>query len=127
MGKTAAAVMVDALVDWGVEVVFGLPGDGINGIMEALRQRQDDIRFVQVRHEEAAAFAAFGRRGVAHLTFPVDLQDLEVEEEEPSKMKVPGHTSAALTNAIVVPPPAALRRAAEVGSSWSSSATRSMA
>jgi pyruvate dehydrogenase (quinone) len=33
-----------------VEVVFGLPGDGINGIMEALRTRQDTIRFIQVRH-----------------------------------------------------------------------------
>jgi len=44
----------------GVEVVFGLPGDGINGIMEALRTRQDTIRFVQVRHEEAAAFMACG-------------------------------------------------------------------
>jgi pyruvate dehydrogenase (quinone)/pyruvate oxidase len=40
--------------------VFGLPGDGINGVMEALRQRQEDIRFIQVRHEEAAAFMACG-------------------------------------------------------------------
>jgi len=39
-------------------VVFGLPGDGINGIMEALRKRQDTVRFVQVRHEESAAFMA---------------------------------------------------------------------
>src|SRR5439155_23178618 len=45
---------------WGVNVVFGLPGDGINGIMEALRKRKDDIRFIQVRHEEAAAFMACG-------------------------------------------------------------------
>ena len=57
---TAADVLVDALSDWGVEVVFGLPGDGINGIVEALRQRKDQIRFVQVRHEEAAAFMACG-------------------------------------------------------------------
>ncbi len=35
-------------------------GDGINGIMEALRKRQDKIRFVQVRHEEAAAFMGCG-------------------------------------------------------------------
>jgi pyruvate dehydrogenase (quinone) len=40
--------------------VFGLPGDGINGIMEALRKRQKEIRFVQVRHEESAAFMACG-------------------------------------------------------------------
>src|SRR5450432_2878579 len=55
---TAAEVLVDSLHDWGVNTVFGIPGDGINGIMEALRTRQDKIRFVQVRHEEAAAFMA---------------------------------------------------------------------
>jgi len=55
-----AELLVDRLIDWGVEVVFGLPGDGINGIMEALRTRQDKIRFVQVRHEETAAFMACG-------------------------------------------------------------------
>src|SRR5206468_12120456 len=57
---TAADVLIEALIDWGVEVIFGLPGDGINGIMEALRTRQEKIRFVQVRHEEAAAFMATG-------------------------------------------------------------------
>lgn len=57
-GQTAADVLVECIIDWGVGVVFGLPGDGINGIMEALRKRQDRIRFVQVRHEEAAAFMA---------------------------------------------------------------------
>src|SRR5258706_14926984 len=60
MAKTAADVLIETLIDWGVEVVFGLPGDGINGIMEALRRRQDKVRFVQVRHEESAAFAACG-------------------------------------------------------------------
>ncbi len=57
---TAADVLVEKLIDWGVDLVFGLPGDGINGIMEALRIRQDKIRFIQVRHEEAAAFMACG-------------------------------------------------------------------
>lgn len=57
---TASDVLVESLIDWGVEVVFGLPGDGINGVMEALRTRQDKIRFVQVRHEESAAFMACG-------------------------------------------------------------------
>jgi hypothetical protein len=46
--------------DWGIEVVFGLPGDGINGVMEALRKRKDTIRFVHARHEESAAFMACG-------------------------------------------------------------------
>ena len=60
MANTAADILIDTISDWGVEVVFGLPGDGINGIMEALRKRQDKIRFVQVRHEESAAFMACG-------------------------------------------------------------------
>ncbi len=58
MAKTAADVLIDTIHDWGVEVIFGLPGDGINGIMEALRKRQDEVRFVHVRHEESAAFMA---------------------------------------------------------------------
>ena len=60
MSRTTSDVLVERLIDWGVGVVFGLPGDGINGIMEALRTRQDRISFVQVRHEEAAAFMACG-------------------------------------------------------------------
>jgi len=53
-----AEILIDTLIEWDVSVVFGLPGDGINGIMEALRTRQDKIRFIQVRHEESAAFMA---------------------------------------------------------------------
>jgi pyruvate dehydrogenase (quinone) len=60
MAKTTADLLIDRLTDWGATVVFGLPGDGINGLMEALRTRQDRISFVQVRHEEAAAFMACG-------------------------------------------------------------------
>src|SRR6187401_2094256 len=58
MKTTAADILIDTIYDWGVEVVFGLPGDGLNGIMEALRKRADKIRFIQVRHEEAAGFMA---------------------------------------------------------------------
>jgi pyruvate dehydrogenase (quinone)/pyruvate oxidase len=74
MADTAAGVLIDTIHDWGVDVVFGLPGDGINGIMEALRVRRDRIRFVQVRHEEAAALMACayakytGRLGVCLAT-----------------------------------------------------------
>src|SRR3981081_3377654 len=60
MADTAADVLVETIHEWGVDVIFGLPGDGINGIMEALRKRQDKVRFVQVRHEESAAFMACG-------------------------------------------------------------------
>jgi pyruvate dehydrogenase (quinone) len=60
MAKTASDVLVETLMDWGVDTAFGIPGDGINGIIEALRTHRDNIRFIQVRHEEAAAFAACG-------------------------------------------------------------------
>jgi pyruvate dehydrogenase (quinone)/pyruvate oxidase len=55
---TASDVLVKTLIDWGVDTVFGIPGDGINGLIEALRTHKDRIRFIQVRHEEAAAFNA---------------------------------------------------------------------
>jgi pyruvate dehydrogenase (quinone)/pyruvate oxidase len=200
-----ADVMVERLAAWGVDVVFGLPGDGINGIMEALRVRRDRIRFVQVRHEEAAAFAACawakftGRlgvclatsgpgaihllnglydakmdkapvlaltgqtyhdligmdyqqevdlptlfkdvacfdhhvngakhvrslvdracrtalslRGVAHLTTPVDIQEQACSADEVGEKFVPGHTSAAWTPPVVVPPEVEVGRAAQV-------------
>ncbi|GGM58493.1 pyruvate oxidase [Micromonospora sonchi] len=48
------------LVDWGVDTVFGLPGDGINGLMEGFRRQREKLRFVLVHHEEAAAFMATG-------------------------------------------------------------------
>jgi pyruvate dehydrogenase (quinone)/pyruvate oxidase len=53
-----ADVLVEGLIAWGVDTLFGLPGDGINPIMEALRGRKDKIRFIQVRHEESAGFMA---------------------------------------------------------------------
>jgi pyruvate dehydrogenase (quinone) len=53
-----ADIIAEALLDWNVDIIFGLPGDGINGFMEALRTRQDKIKFILVRHEESAAFMA---------------------------------------------------------------------
>ena len=55
---TAADAFIETIHNWGIDTIFGLPGDGINGLMEALRVHQDKVRFVQVRHEEAAAFMA---------------------------------------------------------------------
>jgi hypothetical protein len=52
VSTTAADVLIECLLEWNVDTVFGIPGDGINGIMEALCIRQDKIRFIQVRHEE---------------------------------------------------------------------------
>jgi pyruvate dehydrogenase (quinone) len=205
MARTAADVLADRLVDWGVRVIFGLPGDGINGIMEALRKRQEQITFIQVRHEESAAFmacgyakytgrlgvclatsgpgaihllnglydakldgapvlaitgqtyhdligtqyqqevdllalfkdvavydqmilgaghvralidagcrAALSKRGVAHITIPVDLQEQKVSEDEKSAKKVEGHTTNVWRPPTVVPCSADIRAAADV-------------
>jgi pyruvate dehydrogenase (quinone) len=202
---TGADVLVEKLIDWGVDVVFGLPGDGINGIMESLRVRKDKIRFIQVRHEETAAFMACGYakftgklgvclatsgpggihllnglydakldhqavlaitglqfhdligthtqqdvaldklfmdvaeynerimgpthvenvvdlacrtaisyRKVAHITFPVDFQEMEVKNRQRSKRNVAHHTSEAPAPLPPLPPPALLHKAAEI-------------
>lgn len=202
---TAADVLIETLIDWGVEVIFGLPGDGINGVMESLRTRQDKIRFVQVRHEEAAAFMACGYakftgklgvclatsgpggihllnglydakldnqsvlaitglqfhdligtytqqdvaldklfmdvsvfderimgpthvepitdlacrmaiayRGVSHITFPVDLQEMELKKRQRSKRNVAHHTSDVYARSARLPDRADIERAAEI-------------
>jgi pyruvate dehydrogenase (quinone) len=70
----ASDVLVERLIAWGVDTIFGLPGDGINGVFEALRKQKDRIRFIHVRHEESAAFMACayakftGRLGVCIAT-----------------------------------------------------------
>jgi pyruvate dehydrogenase (quinone) len=70
----ASDVLVERLIAWGVDTVFGLPGDGINGVFEALRKERERIRFIHVRHEESAAFMACayakftGRLGVCIAT-----------------------------------------------------------
>jgi pyruvate dehydrogenase (quinone)/pyruvate oxidase len=202
---TAADVLVETLLDWGVEVIFGLPGDGINGIMESLRTHQEKIRFIQVRHEEAAAFMACGYakftgrlgvclatsgpggihllnglydakldnqpvlaitglqfhdligtftqqdvaldklfmdvavfnerimgpthvenmadlacrtalayHGVAHLTFPVDLQEKEVKKKQASSRNIAHHTSDIYARSARLPDHADLQRAADI-------------
>src|SRR5919201_3327909 len=74
MARTASDILIDILQEWGVDTIFGLPGDGINGIMDALRRRAESVRFIQVRHEESAAFMACayakytGRLGVCLAT-----------------------------------------------------------
>ena len=60
MGAIASEDLISRLADWGVDTVFGLPGDGINGLMEGLRRCSDRVRFILVQHEEAAAFMACG-------------------------------------------------------------------
>lgn len=50
-------IVIDSLKDWGVDVIFGIPGDGNNEIIEAIRKRKD-VKFVLTRHEQSAAFMA---------------------------------------------------------------------
>ena len=58
--QTTADILIDKLINWKVDVIFGIIGDGINPIIEALRKRKGEIKFITVRHEEAAAFMASG-------------------------------------------------------------------
>jgi pyruvate dehydrogenase (quinone)/pyruvate oxidase len=203
MTRTAADVLIETLIDWDVDTIFGLPGDGINGIMESLRTHQDKIRFIQVRHEESAAFAAtayskftgrlgvclatsgpgglhlinglydakldgasvlaitghhysdlidtaqqqdvdltrvfedvtvyntrvmnaahianvaplacrmaLARRGVAHICFPTDLQELDADDGPRASTDVPGHASDVMARSAALPADSDLRRAA---------------
>jgi pyruvate dehydrogenase (quinone) len=60
MAKTAADNLCERLIAWDVKTIYGFPGDGINGLLGSLRRHQDELRFVQTRHEEMAAFMACG-------------------------------------------------------------------
>src|ERR671939_1355143 len=58
MGKLTADFLLERLAENGVRRIYGYPGDGINAIVGALERHKDKIEFVQVRHEEQAAFMA---------------------------------------------------------------------
>lgn len=60
MAKQIADLIIERLIEWGVDTIFGFPGDGVDGFFESLRTHQKELKFIQVRHEEAAAFAAVG-------------------------------------------------------------------
>lgn len=60
MAKQVSDLIVERLIEWGIDTIFGFPGDGVDGFFEALRTHKDKLKFIQVRHEEAAAFAAVG-------------------------------------------------------------------
>ncbi|MQA89677.1 MAG: hypothetical protein GEU90_05515 [Gemmatimonas sp.] len=74
MAETAAAILVERLSAWGVDTIFGLAGDALADVFEVMRRNPQSPRFIQVRHEEAAAFAACayakttGRLGVCMAT-----------------------------------------------------------
>src|SRR5690242_5205785 len=64
MSETVGDFVVRRLSEWGINRIYGYPGDGINGVFAALRQAGDKPRFIQARHEELAAFM-----GCAHAKF----------------------------------------------------------
>lgn len=204
---TTAEIIVETLIDWGVDTIFGLPGDGVNGVMEAIRKQSEKgkLQFIQVRHEESAAFAACGyskftgrlgvclatsgpggihllnglydakmdgapvlaitglqfhdllgthtqqdvpldrifadvavynerimgaaharnvtelavrtalaRRGVSHITIPVDVQDQKVKDDERSDRNLPNHVSHVWAEGARVPGRSDLEHAAQV-------------
>lgn len=202
-----ADILIDTVMEWGVDTIFGIPGDGINGIIEVIRKREEEkkLRFIQVRHEEAAAFmacahakftgklgcclatsgpggihllnglydakldgapvlaitglqfhdllgthtqqdvaldklymdvacfnqrvmgaahtrnvtelacrTALSRRGVAHITIPVDFQTEELKEDERTKRNKPDHVSNVWTHRAQLPNKNDLHKAAEI-------------
>lgn len=60
MASTTSDLIVERLLEWGIDTCFGINGDAVNGFFEALRTHADRMRFVHVRHEENAALAAVG-------------------------------------------------------------------
>jgi len=61
MSETCSDFLIERLQDWGVERIYGYPGDGINGVMGALARADNRPEFIQARHEEMAAFMACGQ------------------------------------------------------------------
>jgi pyruvate dehydrogenase (quinone) len=74
MSKTVGDFFWERMGQWGIRTIFGYPGDGINGLLGALNRAGDRFEFIQVRHEEMAAFMASayakftGRLGVCMAT-----------------------------------------------------------
>lgn len=68
MSKTVGDFIVERLLEWGVRRIYGYPGDGINGVIGAIDRLEGKIEFIQVRHEEMAAFMA-----AAHAKFTGEL------------------------------------------------------
>src|ERR1700684_2547176 len=64
MAKRVTDLLVDVLLEADVQRIYGVPGDSLNGITDSLRTREN-IQWIHMRHEEAAAFAAGAE---AHLT-----------------------------------------------------------
>src|SRR5690349_20505995 len=137
---TASDQLVERLIEWGIDTVFGLPGDGINGVMESLRTHEDQIRFVHVRHEETAALAAAacvcgprrrrqapglnvadravrsarGARGPAATASPIATQSRDAVTGDRSIKNVAGHSAVAALDGRRLPPRERIEQAARL-------------
>jgi pyruvate dehydrogenase (quinone) len=58
MSDTVSDFLIRRIKEWGISRIYGYPGDGINGIIGALDRANGEIEYIQVRHEEMAAFMA---------------------------------------------------------------------
>src|SRR5205085_2004030 len=101
--RTAADVMVQGLVDWGVDVVFGITGHHYHDLIDTFSQQDVDLdrvfadvsvysaRVMGKNHVESvtnlACRSALARRGVAHINFPVDIQEMESDQPSPRARK----------------------------------------
>src|SRR5690625_2054486 len=56
--RRTGEIMTDLLIEWGVDHIYGMPGDSINEFIDDLRKKEADIDFIQIRHEEVGALAA---------------------------------------------------------------------
>ena len=92
MSSTVGDFFVSRLHDWGVRRIFGYPGDGINGVIGALQRSSHDIEFIQIRHEEMAAFMAS-----AYSKFSGELASVWPREGQEHPISSPAFTTRSWT------------------------------
>jgi thiamine pyrophosphate-dependent acetolactate synthase large subunit-like protein len=57
-GHTVSEILIDQIAEWGVQYVFGIPGTSTLGVVDAIRKTNGKVKYIQVRHEQTAAFMA---------------------------------------------------------------------
>jgi pyruvate dehydrogenase (quinone)/pyruvate oxidase len=67
MAKIASELLIERLLDWGIDAIFGLPGDGIFGIMEGLRRNQERMQFLLVQPGKATIATTLFRDKISQL------------------------------------------------------------